>query len=481
MMPDADSALLRILPKKAKARSVAPPPEACSTPQGRGIDAAPKAPASPGPALMDSWPKPSLERPGPAPCSPEVRVESVLPTKPKAMPKPMPKMRPETFVLGDLVLVWQTFKADHPELELLKGWTGKVSEVFEGGMLRIQVDQLADCESSEVCVDASNVFRLLRRAALTQPGAPPAQAAKAAPVCQRTPLGPPRPPPRPPPAGLIRSKRETRSREVLARHVSRLAASAAGEGCPGGNLEQSVLRFVRDQLEAGPSIGADFWTWTRREDGVKLYSDLIHKYKALYKTDCFSSSHLQDAKVLQLFESSSKSTPPLPDLTVFTEPDNMHSYVHLPVSAIRFAHDRQSETFGRDRDGWKSRGVLQLAVELLNGETSPHSVEAFKVTYYQGQWYFRSGNRRLAAFKLWARAVASTKSVQERIRFRAVPVDPAFTGASGGRAKLSTNNDGHSLRINETNEAVADKGPSFGADLLGLLTPLLQRLSGAGA
>ena len=51
---------------------------------------------------------------------------------------------------GDSILVGQTFQADLPELELVKRWTGKVSQVFEGGMLRINVDHLADSESPEV-------------------------------------------------------------------------------------------------------------------------------------------------------------------------------------------------------------------------------------------------------------------------------------------------------------------------------------------
>ena len=53
-------------------------------------------------------------------------------------------------VLGDSILVEQTFQADLPELELVKRWTGKVSQVLEGGMLRINVDHLADSESPEV-------------------------------------------------------------------------------------------------------------------------------------------------------------------------------------------------------------------------------------------------------------------------------------------------------------------------------------------
>ena len=73
-----------------------------------------------------------------------------MPTKPKAMPKAMPKLRPETLVLEDSMLVRQTFQADLPELELVKRWTGKVSQVFEGGMLRINVGHIADSESPEV-------------------------------------------------------------------------------------------------------------------------------------------------------------------------------------------------------------------------------------------------------------------------------------------------------------------------------------------
>ena len=36
------------------------------------------------------------------------------------MPKAMPKLRPETLVLEDSILVRQTFQADLPELEVVK-------------------------------------------------------------------------------------------------------------------------------------------------------------------------------------------------------------------------------------------------------------------------------------------------------------------------------------------------------------------------
>ena len=78
---------------------------------------------------------------------PDLGVENVLPTKPMAMPKAMPKLRPDTLVLQDSILVRQTFQADLPELELV---SGQARSHKSSRAIRINVDHLADPETPEV-------------------------------------------------------------------------------------------------------------------------------------------------------------------------------------------------------------------------------------------------------------------------------------------------------------------------------------------
>merc|ERR1712232_1306506 len=80
------------------------------------------------------------------------------------------------------------------------------------------------------------------------------------------------------------------------------------------------------------------------------------------------------------------------------------SKVTLPIRELRFAHDSQSEHYGRGdnrgQDNNKHETILQLAVELVLGLTRPEEVPTFNVCFHDGFLYCRSGNRRLAAFHL---------------------------------------------------------------------------------
>lgn len=279
--------------------------------------------------------------------------------------------------------------------------------------------------------------------------------------------------------------------EVLARHVARCGAST---GDAGAALEDSVFGAVKRRIDNG-SAGQDYWLWTQQRSGVAKYRELVVTYRKIYDPlrDCYTTNGMRDAdaQVRKLLESHKEGHPQLSSLDAVSAPHQQDAqYVSLPISAIGFAHDGQSEIFGRDRDGWESRGLLQLAVELWSGDVSPDSVEPFTVTRYSNQWYCRSGNRRLASLKLAERARCGQSFGKPLgpLRLRVQQVDAAFTGARGGRAKLTTFTNGRLLEVRETGESVGNEAlpaetgqESFGADLLSLLALLDLPLSWAGA
>jgi len=174
--------------------------------------------------------------------------------------------------------------------------------------------------------------------------------------------------------------------------------------------------------------------------------------------------------------------------------------IQLQALEVRFAHDAQSECFGKAsaREGGSSSSrskssnaggsILQLAAELLSGATLASAVPEFTVCRHENLWYCRSGNRRLAAFRLAASFDSHRFGV---LQVRAVATDDIFLyGAGSKRAKLSTHkNDlpghpckGHWLRIRETWEPVgggfiSSRDEDYGADLLMLLTQPCNRPS----
>merc|ERR1712107_502370 len=108
----------------------------------------------------------------------------------------------------------------------------------------------------------------------------------------------------------------------------------------------------------------------------------------------------------------------------------------LQTHEVRFAHDSQSEFFAHG----VRRSLLQLAVELVTGQTSSEDVPLFDVCKHEGFWYCRSGNRRLAAFRLAQRFLPSDFG---RIQVRSVATDTIFLwGGPNKRPKLTTGNNG---------------------------------------
>lgn len=154
-------------------------------------------------------------------------------------------------------------------------------------------------------------------------------------------------------------------------------------------------------------------------------------------------------------------------------------YMELPVEDVRFAHDDQSEFFGRmtDRCSQNGESLLLLAIELLTGLTSAQDVPEFNVCFHKGHWYCRSGNRRLGALRLVS---GFLPDYFKRVRVKVVNADTIFTqGAPGKRAKLTTHRNGADCEgqwmfIKETGEPIGHRGghdsDEYGADLLSLLT-----------
>jgi hypothetical protein len=147
----------------------------------------------------------------------------------------------------------------------------------------------------------------------------------------------------------------------------------------------------------------------------------------------------------------------------------------LSISDVHFSHNDQSEHF---KHCTKDCSILQLAVELIGGITPLEAVPIFTVCWHDGQWYCRSGNRRLAAIIL--------ASIFAPHRFHTVWVKVVATDSiflHGGdkiasRPKLTTHLNGEAcqgrwLLIKETGEVVghpnALDAPPYGSDLLALL------------
>ena len=97
-----------------------------------------------------------------------------------------------------------------------------------------------------------------------------------------------------------------------------------------------------------------------------------------------------------------------------------------------------------------------------------------KVCWHDGNWFCRTGNRRLAALRLAYRVAPG------RVRYmkvQAIAADRAFAdGVFGKRPKLTTHLNGTHcrgrwIRIKETGAAIGDvdHGPEYGLDLLQLL------------
>jgi len=143
----------------------------------------------------------------------------------------------------------------------------------------------------------------------------------------------------------------------------------------------------------------------------------------------------------------------------------------MRISDLRFAHNDDTELF-QDQ-----RSILETAVELLSGKTSCERIQHIEVCRHEERWYCRTGNRRLASYRLAQLAAPH--------RFSTIPVavkevDHAFLTGGLRRPKLTTDRNGVGcagqwLVIKETGETVGQlpslehDSEGYGADLLWLL------------
>lgn len=273
--------------------------------------------------------------------------------------------------------------------------------------------------------------------------------------------------------------------EVLARHSARL-------GPLGTRLEATVREILSHAQGNCGEIAAinlvERWDFFDRKDGVAEYQRVRQRFTEIYEKAgrCVHA----DREVLKLFTGSDLAYPPQQSnaLSSFATNGKPGQFLKLPIAEVRFAHNDQSERFGRGPCIDPSGGsVLQLAAELLAGLTDPSSVPAFSVCWHEGHWFCRSGNRRLAAFRL-AHSLAPERF--RHINVWATATDDIFVhGAAGRRPKLTThyngpNCQGRWILIRETGEAVGAIEPggpaAFGADLLALLPPRVGHWATAG-
>jgi len=265
--------------------------------------------------------------------------------------------------------------------------------------------------------------------------------------------------------------------EVLARHCARMGPVAAR------GLEDAVRRASEPPaLEAE----AEPWLCLQSEEGLSHFQAAKSASMAIYshkgrtmEADSEARRQLGTGAFAELLgdealEVPFRALPPRPPV----KPEDgqkekaKDELILLPISAVRFAHNNQSEHFVHG-DG--DCCILQLAVELVAGLTPPEAVPLFTVCRHADQWYCRSGNRRLAALSL---AALFAPERFHCVWVRWVATDSVFLHGKGGRPKLTTHLNGADcegrwLIIKETGEAVgcsgALKAPPYGSDLLSLL------------
>jgi len=290
---------------------------------------------------------------------------------------------------------------------------------------------------------------------------------------------------------------------VLARHCARLGEAS------GFKLKQAVKYTVEHHEDY-----LNCWNWLKYPRCPTFDEHLAH-FQEIYngyrkgnivdgdrKVVAIVQKHLQSTKyrlprnLPQLAPVQWKGSDGSPSAPRIFAPKDVFRW---PIGELRFSHDQQSEVFTHDegQDG-HNRSILQLAVELLSGEKSPHNIKYFDVCYWEDKYYCRSGNRRLVAYRL-AHRFSPTKFAH--VEVKATKVDNIFhsggwVGNHNKRAKLSTQNNGENcegrfLWIKETQE-VAGHGydpkdigfnpEHYGVDLLNILPSVARRPKGsAGA
>lgn len=259
------------------------------------------------------------------------------------------------------------------------------------------------------------------------------------------------------------------AQQILARHSSRLGPVAAR------GLEEAVSKAVYTNSEHEK---AELWQFLQHQSWKKWATSIATTYSQRGRNRITDEAVLAELGILEcrqhlgdeVFTIPMGDAPPL----LPSRPQEGHKadFRLLKISEIRFAHNDQSEHFVHCT---QDCSILQLAVELLTGLTPLEKVPPFNVCSHDGEWYCRSGNRRLAAFMLAATFAPSRFCC---VWAKIVPTDSVFLYGANGRPKLTTHLNGEAckgrwLLIKETGEAVgvpsALNAPPYGADLLALL------------
>lgn len=279
---------------------------------------------------------------------------------------------------------------------------------------------------------------------------------------------------------------------VLARHSARL-------GPPGSKLEQAISAITKErdpyacwsfmQFRPGGALTFQHYQGERRRF-LEIYDQMGRSPAADARVRAIMASEKangQQGAGLAVPQDQGPHRTPLKVAPIIAPRNSLPrtpprqfpgGYMELPLDDVRFAHDDQSEFFGRSSDQCTHGGqsLLLLAVELLTNQTSQEDIPEFSVCFYSGNWYCRTGNRRLGALRLVA---GFAPHRFQRVRVKVVDCDRVFlSGAPGRRPKLTTGKNGADCQgqwifIRETNEALGYGGgrgsEEFGADLLAIL------------
>lgn len=312
-------------------------------------------------------------------------------------------------------------------------------------------------------------------------------------------------------AFLLTSQRHAMA--VFARHIARLGLGKATGA--GANLQEKVIRALKDAVarklplppcwsflnnhEAQPY--KDFLSL--QEEFVKIYQQAGPKNPKADKQvrarirDETEKDRVQRMRQLAghvdwsvqyyLYEATAAQERLAGPVNALPQPHG--DEMDLNPLAVRFAHNDQSEKFGYEGSDLES--ILATVVELLTGQIQGASLPRFDVCLHEKQWYCRTGNRRVACWRMAHRYDPERFS---HVRVKEVVADKVFTqGGTGKRAKLSTfRNDvkgvkceGRWLKVRETGEHIGfnvagEEAPEYGEDLLRLLLPLFRRLEDIG-
>lgn len=287
------------------------------------------------------------------------------------------------------------------------------------------------------------------------------------------------------------------ARKVLARHVVRLGNTTAGRSLEGvirtmlRDAVQTAVRASGAEREAAKCV-VETWKFLMDPTGLSEFRKDKESFSRAYAAHgCTPNGDKVVRSMLPandlLSKAAGRASLPEP-ITVPNMPLQPNTRAVFPIGAIRFAHDAQSEVFGRNNletgpgGARPARSILQLTIELIAGMTELKDVPHFRLCQHDSQWYCRNGNRRLAALRL-ARRFAPGRFEETQVQI--VDPDPDFLVGIGGRLpKLTTYRNGMHcrgrwLRIKQTGERVCGEAlpphvageEDYGADLLSLLFP----------